>query len=393
MFAVLSFSHDNMDSLRAEGTILKIETDKKQLWDRLEWARRVSPESTHVVLGTDIEDFIVQIGMPPEFHQAAALADVVEDGAVIIALTDVKEIGLLKGSTITVEATDDSISFTTDEGSVTVPCERTVLRTKPASITRIGKVDIKALRASLPVIKDCVAKKSEKGSEGLLEASMSITADSLTVLATNRLTAWTSSIPLSETSDDESLAGEFVALPWTGALTIVTEPAYLVKTHQCYGIQDENMVSLFATGSPNESERLNVIFAQMREEFAESTPVSFDKARMRSAMESIKKAQMNAKVTFSDNGKTTITAVPIGDEEEKSRAISFSIDYEGESSVESLIISPINLLKMLKGIQGKKFSMYTPADERFPVGIVESDVESVATGSLGLAMTILQPQG
>lgn len=369
---------------------MRIETDKKQLWDRLEWARRVSPQSTTLVIGTDVEELVIQIGEAPELHQAKALADVIEDGAVILEVKDAREVGDLKGSTIQIETTDDSIKFSTEEGSLTVPCERTALRRLPQSIKRLGKVDIKALRAAMPPLKDCVAKKSEKGSEGLLEASVRVSSDAMSILATNRLTAWSTVLPLTEGDEDADLVAEFVVTSWAGAITILEDSAYIVHTGNFYGVEDSNTLSLFPISTANDSDKINTIFAQMREEFLDSQPLVFEKIKFRTSLEAIKKNQSYAKVTFKDDGKANIETFFLEEAPEKPRAISFSVDYEGESSIESLIISPINLLKTLKGIQGKKFSLYLPSDKKFPVGVFEAEGRNVAKDSLGLAMTVLQ---
>lgn len=371
---------------------MRANVDKKQLLTRLEWARRVSPHSTSLTLGTDLDILTIQIGEHADFHSASFLADIEEDGAVSVLMTDIKDVNDLKGSTVQIEVETTNITFSTDEASITVSCEPTALRQLP-KVEELGKVDLKALKAAMTPVKESVGKKSEKGSDGLLEASVRLSGASMTILATNRLTAWSAVIPVEDVSPETNLVGEFVALPWAGVVGVLSEPAQIVKAGNMYGVKDEDTLSLFPINTANDSDKLNEVFARMRADYASHEPVVFEKKRLTDALTSLKNSKAYAKIEFSAPQKARLSSFDITGNEENTRTVSFSIDYEGTPPIESVIISPVNLLKTLKGAQGRTVAVHLPSSPSLPVGITESPDSKVSTDSLGLAMTVTLPQG
>lgn len=367
---------------------MEAEVDRVAFSKKIDWIQKVSPNSSSFTIGTQEDYLVIQAGEDSEFLQTKILADVVEEGSINIDSKESKNISTLSGSDLSITTQGNQVSFETSEGSISLTCAESSILPEPPSIEELGKVSTKDFRSEMAALKGISARKSDHASEGLTEADAVISQTSFSIIATNRIASWTSVLSMEESKDFASIETLLPLARWHSVMVgIKGDSASVIKTPRCYGVRDEETIALIEVEAMGESHKLNKVFTRMREEFSSVTPLVIDKAKTNTALTPLKKAKTLAKINFKPNGKATIESWNYPDAETGYTA-SFSIDYEGSTQIESIIINPNHLMQLLKGVSGQKANLYLPNDIRRPVGIIDNDKENIGSDSMGLTMLV-----
>lgn len=362
---------------------MELNVDKRKFFRLLKWSKLA--ETNEIVLIAD--DDAVKVQLTNEkggFYESSLEADVLELGSVQLNRENLKQIEALTGETIQITLDGASLSLETEEGSIDFAVEPVEPLSSP-QYTVIGSTTAAALKKALVPLKECVGKKTEKSADFFLEGIFKVENSKLTVGATNRFAAFVGEVRLQDSHDYTQPFMGFQPLKWTNALEFITGDIDIIATATHFGFKQESMVALFPMTQPNKLASLIDVLKNVPEEH-EVKKVSLNKRKLMNALNSLKKASLYGRLSIKEgDAKLKIESTSPVPSENTPQNMSFSIDYEGDNSLNFVEVNPAYLAKVINHLKMDQVELFFPSDPRIPM---YSRLEEEGVEGLGLVMTI-----